>query len=360
MKKNPLRSILCSLALAVLAPSVGQAEFAFEQGDHVVYIGNSLADRMQHDGWLETILQSQLAGEKLVFRNLGYSGDEIVKRPRSKDFATPEDYLEICAADVIFCFFGYNESFGGDEGLARFKTDYAAMIDAYRELNPNGVAPPRFVLFSPIAHEDLKDANLPDGVENNARLAKYTQAIAQVAADKSVEFVDLFAASQKLYGGAEEALTINGIHLNEEGNRLLAEVMAGELLGENVSSSSAPKKLREAVLDKNLHWFHRYRATDGNDVWGGRSTLEFVNGQTNAEVLQHELTMFDVMTANRDANVWAAAAGSEFAVDDSNVPAPIPVISNVGGGSKSSNAEKEGSLEYLGGEAVLDTLTVPE
>ena len=34
-------------------------------------------------------------------------------------------------------------------------------------------------------------------------------------------------------------------------------------------------------------------------LWGGRSTLKFVNDQSNAEVLQHELSMLDVMTANR-------------------------------------------------------------
>ena len=74
--------------------------------------------------------------------------------------------------------------------------------------------------------------------------------------------------------------------------------------------------------------------------------LSFVDGQTNAEVLQHELVMLDVMTANRDKRVWAVANGSDIKVDDSNVPAPIPVKSNVGGKSESSSAKKEGSISY--------------
>jgi hypothetical protein len=37
------------------------------------------------------------------------------------------------------------------------------------------------VLFSPIAHEDLKNPDLPDGRENNERLALYTRAMAEVA-----------------------------------------------------------------------------------------------------------------------------------------------------------------------------------
>ena len=32
---------------------------------------------MQHHGWLETLLVSRFADRELVFRNLGFSGDEI-------------------------------------------------------------------------------------------------------------------------------------------------------------------------------------------------------------------------------------------------------------------------------------------
>ena len=49
------------------------------------------------------------------------------------------------------------------------------------------------MLFSPIAHEDLGDPDLPDGRENNVRLALYTRAMGEVAAAAGVTFVDLFA-----------------------------------------------------------------------------------------------------------------------------------------------------------------------
>ena len=57
--------------------------------------------------------------------------------------------------------------------------------------------------------------------------------------------------------------------------------------------------------------------------------------------------MLDVMTANRDKLIWAVAQGKKYKVDDSNVPKPIPVISNIGGKSRSSNAGKEGNPNYL-------------
>lgn len=348
--------------ITIGATLFSRADFPFENGDRICYIGNGLADRMQHDGWLETILQSRLPEKQLVFRNLGFTGDTIVSQPRNRGFTPIETYLAHCEADALFVFFGYNESFVGGENLPVFKRQYTDLIDRYLALKPNGSSPVKLALFSPIAHEDLHDPNLPDGSENNARLAKYAAAIGEIAASRGALFVDLFTATQGLYRKSSEPLTINGVHLNEEGNRQVAEVIARELLGKSVRTTGSLEPLRAAVLDKNWHWFNRYRATDGNDVWGGRSTLTFVDDQSNATVLQRELEMLDAMTANRDRHIWAVAKGDieQSVVDDRNVPKPIPVISNVGGGSKSSNAEKEGSMEYIGGQAGIAKMTIAD
>ena len=40
--------------------------------------------------------------------------------------------------------------------------------------------------------------------------------------------------------------------------------------------------------------------------------------------------ILDVMTANRDKSIWAVAQGKTLKIDDSNVPKPISVISNIG------------------------------
>ena len=85
------------------------------------------------------------------------------------------------------------------------------------------------------------------------------------------------------------------------------------------------EKLRQAVLDKNFYWFNRYRTIDGYSIFGGRADLKFVDGQTNYEVVQREMEVLDVMTANRDKRVWAVAQGSDLKVDDSNTPPFIPV-----------------------------------
>ncbi len=325
--------------------------FAFSKGDTVAILGNGLPDRMQHDGWMETVLQSALPGLNVRFRNMSASGDRPNSFPRSSGHMHMTDYLRHVKPDVVFAFFGYNESF--ENKPDDFKKQLVDFVKYVRGTKPNGKTFPRIVLFSPIAHEDTKNPNVPNGAEHNPQLEACTKATEAAAKEAGVGFVDLFHPSLDLFKAAKEPLTINGVHLSAEGNRQLAEVIAKALLGKDVAASASLEELREAVMEKNMYWNARYRARDGNDVWGGRSTLAFTGGQTNAVVLQHELTMFDVLTGNRDLKIWARAKGGDLKVEDNNVPKPVPVISNVGGKSKSSSAQKEGRTEYISGEAAI-------
>jgi len=340
---------LAALTALTLGTATSGAQLPLQERDVICEIGNGLGDRMQHDGWVETLIQSKLADKKLTFRNMAIVGDTVANRPREQGFPKIEEYLTLSKADVIFVYFGYNESFAGEGGVAKFKADLGAMIDKYRGQQFNGKSAPRFVLFSPIAHENRKSPNLPNGAANNVNLALYTGAIKQVAEEKQVAFVDLFSTSQARYSAAKTPLTLNGVHPLPEGNRQIAEIIATAITGKPVASSPSLEPLRQAVLDKNWYWHNRYRAVDSNDIWGGRSGLKFVGGQTNAVVLQHEMAMLDVMTANRDPKIWAVASGSSHTVADANVPPPLTVVSNIG-------APKE----YITGEEGVAKLKVPE
>jgi glucose/arabinose dehydrogenase len=81
-------------------------------------------------------------------------------------------------------------------------------------------------------------------------------------------------------------------------------------------------------MNKNFYWFNRYRTVDGYNVYGGRSQLKYVDQVSNWDVLQREMQVLDVMTANRDPLIWAAAQGKDNTVDDSNTPPFLPVKSN--------------------------------
>ncbi|MDC0314403.1 GDSL-type esterase/lipase family protein [bacterium] len=333
-------------------------KFAFQADDKVAMIGSGLAERMQYDGWMESIVQSSQKDKNLTFRNLGFSGDRTDYYPRNKGFTPIDGYLQIVKADVIFSFFGYNESF--EDKPEDYTKKLVDLVAKLRAVKPNGESFPRIVLFSPIAHEDLGTPNLPDGKANNERLAAYTEATKKAAADSGVAFVDLFNPSQALYKSSEEPLTMNGIHLNEYGNKLVGEVIAEALIGEKIPATDALEPLREAVMEKNTNWFDRYRAVDGNDIWGSRSILKFVGDQTNGDVLRYEMLMLDALAENRDKKIWARADGGDLEIDDSNVPKPIKVVSNVGGKGNMSSSQKEGTVNYLTSEESKATMDVPD
>jgi len=312
---------------------------------------------MQHHGWLETYLHLAYPRHQLVIRNHGYHGDKVDHRPRNKGFPGADDYLTLSKADVIFAMFGYNESFDGTPD--KFRAALVKWVGETRKKNYSGEGAPRIVLFSPIAHEDLGDPNLPDGESNNARLGAYTEAMAAAAKEVKVDYVDLYGPSLALYAKNQGPLTINGIHLNHDGNRQIAEVIVQAVSGSAPKAADARREqVRRAVLDKNWHWFNRYRATDGNDVWGGRSHLKFTDGQTNRTVLQHELVQLDIMSSNRDKVVWAAIAGKTLKADDSNVPDDIVVKTNISKRQMQGGVSKTGSNTYISGEEGLSKMAL--
>ena len=154
---------------------------ALGKGNTIAIVGNTLADRMQHFGHFETLLQSRFPGHELVVRNLGFSGDELNLRLRSAGFGSPDEHLTAVKADVVLAFFGYNESYAGAAGLPKFKQELADFIKHTLGQKYNGQAAPKLVIFSPTAHEDVEDPNLPDGKENNARIGMYAIAMSEVA-----------------------------------------------------------------------------------------------------------------------------------------------------------------------------------
>ncbi len=166
------------------------ATIEIKPGDHLSIIGNTLADRMQHDGWLETLIQARFPAYKLVIRDLGFSGDELKVRLRSANFGTPDQWLTRTKTDVVFAFFGYNESFAGKEGLAAFKSDLDAFIKHTLAQKYNGTSAPRLVLFSPIAVEYPRFRDLPDPRPTNERLRLYTAAMSETAQANGVAFVE--------------------------------------------------------------------------------------------------------------------------------------------------------------------------
>ncbi len=364
--------------------------------DHICILGGTVAERMQHYGWLETMIVSRHPEHNLVFRNLAYSGDEVNgfrdsnKRMRSMSFGSQDEWLAGSApvpqppklssrdqgkvsedrfaktntkADVILAFYGYNESFAGEAGLPEFKQNLEAFIKHVAGQKYNGKSAPRLVLISPIAHEKVNDPNLPTQAQvdaANARIKLYVDAMREVAAAQKTPFVDAYTPTLSVFNERSEGRsTINGIHQNDAGDRLIAGIIDQTLFASPSMPAATLEPLRKAVNDKNWYWFHRYRVTDGYSTYGDRAFLKFSEGPggygdglSNYSVGQRELEALDVLTANRDAVVWAAAQGKTLEPYDKNLPEFLQVISN-----------KPGSLEggkhlFFSGEEAIGKMTV--
>ena len=82
--------------------------------------------------------------------------------------------------------------------------------------------------------------------------------MAEVAKAHEVTFVDLFAPSAQVYASVDAPLTIQGIHLNSDGNRRIAQVIDRSLFGAAPAhhEPSQLERVRQAVVDKDFHWFN--------------------------------------------------------------------------------------------------------
>ena len=379
MLRSPGWLLSLAPSLIVLAPLYAEGpKFELRKGDHVCLIGNTMAERLQHDGWFEAAFQSRFPEHELVFRNLGFSGDEINHRIRSSNFGTPDEWLKRCEADVIFAFFGYNESWKGEAGLPGFKQELDGWIKHTLGQKYNEGSAPRIVVVGPaLMLETPNEPHAPDRAAINQRLRLYSAAMKDVCGAASVQFVDLtglqLGAAPPLgdpaafarppldwtdgsWFGKWPQSTIDGLHANSAGNQWISHAIAASLLGD--STRNIPKeewtRLRDAIQDKDFHWFQRYRTTDGYSIYGGRADLVFQpDGQTNRVVMEREMKILDQMTALRDKRIWLAAQGKEFRVDDNQTDPFLVVKTNKPG------AGPNGEHLFLGaGEEAISKMTV--
>jgi hypothetical protein len=281
---------------------------AFIKGERIAFLGNSQAERMNLFGHFETLLHTRFPNQELVVRNFARPAEEVGIQQRSADYTVLDDPQTAFGADTYFCFFGFNESYAGPDGIEAFRKKYNEYLDSIAKRYPRDDtgAAPRFILVSPIAFEATGDPLLPDAAPINQNLRLYSAAADAVAAERKIAFVDLFEATDKLLAAEPGMqLTINGCHLNEAGDREVARIMDQLMFGSASPASfgSEPyEALRAAVNDKS--WVHQqdYRMLNGWYVYGGRRTWD-------TETFPLEYLKIRKMAEVRDRRIWDMAQG---------------------------------------------------
>lgn len=320
--RSPTRNYLLTTLLAWLAllASPGPVRAAekpapleLRDGDRVVFIGDTLIEREQQQGWIELMLTSRFPERNVTFRNLGWSGDtpagdarfglsllQAGKEPADEGWNQLVKQIEEAKPTVVFVGYGMASSFDGEGGQEKFRADYARLLTTIEKVSP-GV---RLVLVSPVRHENL-GAPWADGAAHNIQLARTVAAVKEIASERRATFVSLF---DELRGPMEKAersgvsrLTDNGIHLNRAGYRAAAEVLEERLFGAGAPgpwrTSPAAEPLRQAIIRKNEWFFHRSRPANMAYIFGFRKREQ---GKNAAEVLQ-----FDTFIANEEQRIAA-------------------------------------------------------
>lgn len=366
--KSHLLPLFCSFTASIAALG---AQSAPKSGERIVLIGNGTGERLNYFGNFETELQMRYPNLSLVVRNMCRSGDTPGLRPHASRkspwafpgaekfhpknrahagegfFPTPDEWLTSAKADTILCFFGYNESFEGPEGVANFKAELEAFITHTQSQKYNGEAAPRLVLISPTAFEDLAPRLLtPDGKKENENLKLYSDALKEIAEKHQLGFVDVFTPTLELAADKKTDLTVNGFSLSSWGEQKFAPMLVDGAFGKTPRVSKAdPELVRKAVLEKDYLWSTDYYILNGVHAYGRRFNPY---GPAN---YPDEIKKSREMTALRDQRLHEIVQGKTtvLQVDDAKTH-PLPPVQ--------TNYNKP--IEYLDEQASLSKFTLPE
>lgn len=211
-----------------------QGSFEFLDGDRVTLLGGTWIERLQQDGYFETLVTSAYPDRRIRFRNLGWSGDEVTGIARAvfgspqNGFRRLQDDLLLTAPNVIVIGYGTVEAFRGEAGLEAFERDWLRLVEW---LETTGAT---LVFVSPMYLEDLGPP-LPDPAPVNANIDLYWSKISSWAMERGHHSVDFRrplgddAVSASFRPDIRDRLTDDGMHFNAYGHWRTARALAARL-----------------------------------------------------------------------------------------------------------------------------------
>jgi len=291
-----MKCLLCILLLAATSLPIYSAEFELKDGDKVVWLGSTLIEREQRDGYWELELTALWPDRKFTFRNLGWSGDNVHGEARlGFDVNTPalglKRMVNLTLAEkptVIFICYGQNESFDGEAGLKKFEQGYEKLLDA---LKP---AKARIVLMTVPLFEQLPNNGTGPA---NVRVQMYNNAIEVIAKKHECRFAD-FAKAWDAKRFAPHVLvkyTDNGMHLSEGGYYVSAAAVLNSIEIDTRKGQPADSGLRQAIIEKNKLYFYRWRPQNETYLFGFRKKEQ---GKNAAEIAE-----FDPLIEKAEAEI---------------------------------------------------------
>jgi isoamyl acetate esterase len=208
------------IAIAIIATSF----VTMQKKQRVVFFGDSITEAGVKPGGYITVLDQQLkqrGGNEYDLIGAGVSGNKVYDL-----YLRMEDDVMSKNPDIVIIWIGVNDvwhkrSFGTGTDADKFEKFYDAIIKKLQARNA------KVILCTPAAIGERTDfSNELDGDLN-----KYSSIIRNIAQKNNCELVDLRKAflNYDLTNNKENKdkgiLTTDGVHLNEAGNKLVADEM---------------------------------------------------------------------------------------------------------------------------------------
>jgi putative heme-binding domain-containing protein len=319
--------VLSAVSVTPALHAQAQPAFPIQNEDRVLLMGDTLLERENSFGHLETRVRLEFPSQKFSLRNLSFSADTPagISRasfdPAAKGIERIREQLALVQPTVAILGYGMASSleeltyrngdtalgldtarYGDDHTAAQFKKQLATLMDLITEASPGKKV--RFILLSPLPHEDLRAQRpeLPDPTAHNALLADYSKAIEELASERGARFV----RSDWKNAGVRGPATDNGIHLNTEGYQGFVSVLAQQLGWKATLpnwNSPQTESLRQSVLRKHDLFFHRWRPANHTYLLGFRKREQ---GQNAAE-----LPKFEPLVEKAESDTIALASGQQ-------------------------------------------------
>ena len=216
------------------APSAGKNDF------RIALLGGTFISDMAKYGFLETALTIRWPQQNLIFRNLGWPGDDVFGTARS-EFGSAQNtrswkpptaeegfgnavmlqQVRDAAPGTLLVGYGREVAFAGDdEALRNFELGYRGLLTSLDSLGAD------IILLTPPRHQPhaLNESVLE---VRNQKLRLVAELIEQIAAEKGYGLIDLY--NRLITEDPDPGLTENGQQLSTLGHRKLAGVVLEEL-----------------------------------------------------------------------------------------------------------------------------------
>ncbi len=215
--KQYLKSIICLTALTVVTFSTAMQKKAKK----VIFFGDSITQAgVQGNGYIN-LLKKKLDPTQYELIGAGIGGNKVYDL-----YLRMEDDVLSKKPDLVFIYVGINDVW--HKLGAKTGTDYDKYLKFYQALiNKIQATGSKVVLCTPTVIGEKKDGTN----EVDADLNKYAEGVRRLAAQNSLPLCDLrkafmdYEAINNTEDKEKGILTTDKVHLNDAGNRLVADTM---------------------------------------------------------------------------------------------------------------------------------------